>query len=278
MKSRLMLTAAAFTLWGATPTYAGIPHITEQELWPVASVVDGSGLTVCHLVEERSIAYVPYWITSQGYVLSDTGCADGSYRTFTAPISELKGAGLLPADMPETPSFTTVERLKGHAALVIGGVLAAFGGIATAMRGRRRSVRLEILGIEDGPVFKMIDAMCHAAKADGHCDPAEVAYIRDVARELTQLDFQDEHLEAVIERADKLGHAKDFQQFGKGLTPSQKSMILEGVLSVVLADGEMDRREKVFLDRMVIGIGLTQPDTDAAIQRVLSRRAAAVPA
>lgn len=249
----------------------------EQVLRPVMQVDADNSL--CHLIDRRRLFdMLGLWMTSEGYVLGEVGCTGTSYAPFAASIADMKAQGALPADLPESPRFTPQDYLEGFGLWGIVGGLLAIALLGRGLSGRKRKLRQEILTLEDGPAFRMIDVMCHAAIADGKIDDAEVAYIRDVARELTGLDYSDAHIRETIRRADRLKRPEHLAAFAKGLTLQQRHLILQAALSVVAADGHMDRRENRFIGLLVKGFGLARDDLDQALRILASRRATAAPA
>ncbi|TFL18348.1 hypothetical protein [Jannaschia formosa] len=248
------------------------------ELRRVATLDGTPDLALCRRVETRSVGMVPYWVSSGGYVLSEAECDLQRHWAPPAPIPVLKAEGQLSQAVPDVPRFSIWERIRGHLGLLI---LAAFGLVSAGMslaRWRMRLVRMEILGLQDGPVFRLLDAMCHAAALASPPDPDVVLHIRDLARELTGLDYTGAHIEAAIERTEPLRKPGDFHRFGVSLKPRQKAMLLEGVLSVVMVDGRLREAEARFCADMVRGLGLARSEAWAARSRVLRRRAGAVPA
>ncbi|MDB2407990.1 hypothetical protein N9W17_05690 [Jannaschia sp.] len=267
---------AALLLLPTSPAPALLSQGITTELRSVVALSGTPELALCRVIETRRVGMVPYWISSPGYVLSDAPCNEARKWAPPIPVAVLKAEGQIDAAVPDVPRLSAAERAWGHLGLllVIGFALATLTG--ALMRWRMRRVRMEILGLKDGPVFLMIDAMCHAAAVDP--DPAAIAHIRDLARELTDLDYTSAHIEAVIDRTEGLRKPGDFHRFGVTLNARQKAMLLEGVLSVVMADGRLRETEGRFCRNMVRGLRLPRSEAWAARSRVLTRRAAAAPA
>jgi len=219
---------------------------------------------LCRVVEIRRVGMVPYWVSSRGYVVSDADCNEAfcwdPLVPVPVPASVLKAEGRLPQAVPDAPPFSFPERVRGHLGLLL---LAAFclasAGVVLG-RWRMRLVRMEILGLRDDPVFRLLDQMRHAAALSMPPDPDAVAHIRDLGRELTGLDYTSAHVEAAIERTEPLRIPGDFHRFGVGLTPCQKTMLLEGALSIVMADGRLREVEARFCTDMISGLGLARPE------------------
>ncbi|MBF9029010.1 DUF533 domain-containing protein [Rhodobacterales bacterium HKCCE3408] len=250
----------------------GIPVVrgTEAHLSPVAidaiPVDAGKPLSLCHLYEVDTIYYLGAWMTSNGYVLSEDQCQGTRYFNDPALISSAFSSGLLDG-VPETPAFTIRQYAEGYTIWGIGAllmlivllkkILSGSSRAAPAARGSRRmQERMEVLGLPDNAVFRFIDAMLHAAKADGTAQPEEVDYIRRKAIEIAQLDYSDEHIAWAIDHTDKLKGPRDFERFGRGLSPEQARMVLRAALAVIAADGTMTRKERRFVAQLTAGLRL----------------------
>lgn len=256
----------------------GIPIVrgTDEALSYVATMpagaTGGKPLALCHYYETNTLYWLPFWISSNGYVLSDSDCTGQSYIDDPALIAQAFASGALDG-VPQTPGFSLRERAEGHVWFGIGALIlfAAFvrRRLATGGRPRRSSKmeeRMEVLGLPDGPVFRFIDAMLHAANADGRADPAEIAYIREKAIEIAQLDYSAEHIEWAISNTDRLKSARDFARFGEGLTEPQARMVLRAALAVVAADGFMSSPERRFIAQLTRALELE----DDEVHRILS--------
>ena len=252
----------------------GIPIVrgTEEAMSFVATMPAGAQggkpLALCHYFETNTLYWLSYWISSNGYVLSDSDCQGQTYIDDPALIAQAFASGAL-AGIPQQPSFTLRQRAEGHVWFGIGALLllAVFvrRAIASGARPNRRSKmeeRMEVLGLPDGPVFRFIDAMLHAANADGRADPAEIAYIREKATEIAQLDYSNEHIEWAISNTDRLKSARDFARFGTDLTEPQARMVLRAALAVVAADGYMSRPERKFIAQLTTALDLEEGEVN----------------
>ena len=261
---------------------------TEQRLYPVSAtrIPDAAGLgamaTLCHMVEIRSLwGILGIWAAPEAYVLSGSGCAGDAYWTLPAPVDEMAATGLLVDTVPEAPGYLAMPLgawRDGFGAWGLVGSVVAIGAAAAGLRGRRRRLRLEILGLEDGPAFRLIDMMCHAAIVDGDIDDAEVAHIRDVARDVAQRNYTDAHIREAILRADKLSRTQHFAKVGRTLTEAQRRLVLQCVLSVVAADGRMTVAEQRFVGALMGGFALEKAALDDAMARAVTPRSGAAPA
>ncbi len=221
-------------------------------------------LALCHRTNMRTMFFMGYWLENRGMVLAPNGCASESYFGL-AP-------GFDAAELAETPIAPLNRDIALHYARGFFWLYAVpiFLLISTLMTRRNKAkaeTRREALALEPGPVFQFIDAMCHAAAIDGCADQSEISYITDVARDLTGRDYRDEHFEFAVFHCDKLRSAGQFRQFAIGLGVEQKQMIMRGVLSVVMADGTLEKSEKTFLKNMSKALGLRRKDVRALMSR-----------
>ncbi|MEM1272908.1 MAG: DUF533 domain-containing protein [Pseudomonadota bacterium] len=258
----------------------GIPiyYGTEQQMEFVTNTeIASSGskpLALCHLYETNTLYSLGYWMRSNGYVLSDSSCDGQSYIDDPALIQASFANGAIPAGIPTSPGFSILQRAEGHAALGIGALIVLvvlvvrMGRSGMPRRKSRMEERMEVLGLPEGAMFRFIDAMLHAANADGKAQPEEVEFIRAKATEVTQLDYTAEHIEWAVNHTDKLRSPRDFQRFGRGLTPEQARMVLRAALAVVAADGQMSRSERRFISQLTAGLMLDPQD----VQRILGDR------
>lgn len=274
----IMLAIIYVLFLAADPAEArgSIPYGSKENMTFVAETqIPGPGgapMALCHLTKHYHLAFIPAVRQSLGYGLSEAGCATeaGYYEIDAQGIADAKASGLIHRHTPETPRLSLQEIATGFVWVWI---VLAFGTHATLKAlGRRRqlSIRREILGIDNDAVFTFVDAMCHAAKSDGRTAPEEITYIRDVARDLTGLDYTDRHIAQAIAYCPKLGDTKEFKRFGADMNRDQKLMILHGALTVVAADGEMSRSESTFIGNLASSMQLGRDDIDNVMTRVLA--------
>lgn len=253
-----------------------LPYGWDEQLSFVASseipAPSGGMMTLCHMTTKYHLAYLGFWRSSNGYVLSESQCAgEGIYEIDAEGVSEAKSAGLLGRMVPIHPRMSLTDFASGFAGLGLVALLALGLGVRQVMRRRQLMIRKEILGIQDPAVFAFIDAMCHAARADDHTAEEEVEYILGVARDLTGLDYNAMHIQAAIHHCPRLGSADDMKHFGAGLSLHQRQLIFQGALTVIAADGAIDRSEKRFLNAMAKGMGLAAEHVDGVITRTFGQ-------
>lgn len=268
---------AALALCAAPTTAdakAGLPYGWAEQLTVVAPTriptAAGTQMSLCHQTKKYHIAFIGLFRKSQGYVLSEAGCSTHAefYELDAQGLAEAKAAGMIARDVPSTPRLSLMDLASGFA---IWPLIAIFGGwtLVSSMRSnRRRAVRQEIFGLGDGPVFRFLDAMCHAARADNRTEPEEVDYILGVARDLTGLDYTHAHIKEAIAQSQKSLDKAAFKRFGAGLNAEQRRMVMHGALTVVASDGSLSKAERKFVNGLATGLKLPQDDMDSLVSRV----------
>lgn len=255
-------TAAARDVPIVRGTVEALEFVTETTL-PMA----GARLSLCHYTTTDTLYGLGVWTVSQGYVLSDAGCQGGSFFDDPQRIAAGFANGQIPAGTPETARFTAMQVMTGFTIPL--GVAALLGLLVLrrllSLVGRRRPRaidRMEVLGLEDGPTFRFIDLMLHAANADGRAQPEELAYIKEKAKAVSGLDYEDAHIEWAITHTDRIKSRRDFRRFGEGLSVEQKRVMLRGALAVLAADHHMSRTERGFVANLTQALGLLREDVD----------------
>lgn len=277
MKLRSLLVALSLGAMALPQAAAakGIP-IVRGETQHLAYVAEttipaptGGTFALCHHYTSHSLYWVNAWSTSTGYVLSDVGCEETGYFDMPDVIAAGFADGQI-TGVPQSPSFTALQIANGFTwPLIAGVVLIGIGLMRLRSQKRYKSQsaeRMEVLGLEEGPMFRFIDAMLHAANADGQAQQEEIAYIRAKATEVTGLAYTDEHIEWAITHTDKFKRKHEFKQFGLGLNVEQRRVVLRAALAVVASDSHMSQPEKDFISGLTSGLGLGQGDLQAILQ------------
>lgn len=247
-------------------TLEGLAVREELRLVAATNVPGPRGfLSVCHHTRTRTILGMGYWARSLGYVLSDRRCEGLDY--YRMPLTDRGDVPreLIAAGVPPEPGLSLNEMMRGFFWLYVLPLAAYIGATAgRILRSRlpqksRAELRRDVLGMEEGPLFRLIDAMCHAAAADGAADTTAIRQITELAQELTGLDVQEEHVIYAVNHRDALQYGFEFRRFGKGLTPEQKAVVLQGVRTVLNDQGGLTRAEEVFLNRIGRALKVKRP-------------------
>ena len=249
----------AFTLSSAAHARSGPGGTTEfmEFVAPTQIPVDGSSdkmMALCHLLKKTHAVFIPIWYESKGYVLSDNNCTDDTYYSMTPEqMTEARALGLIGADVPETPQLTSQQKAMPF----LWGAVVLFG-IAMFIRQKLRNAarRREIGGSSDA-VTRLVDAMCHAAKADGVVDANEVGTIKAIALRLTGAEYPDDKIRKMIDLSQAKLTPAQFAAFGKGLNAQQKELVMQAVLMVLGADGQIATKEQAFINGLAQGLGIS---------------------
>lgn len=228
--------AFGLSLIAANPAHAArgaVPGGTSYDLTPVADIsAGGASITICHYTQMDHILWIGYWLTSKGYVLSDNGCTDTSYYDMPAGFWQASvAAGVIPADLPETPRFTMKQWIVGFGWFWIFGIVAAFMGLTKLRNPRRRTPA----ALAD----RMLTAMCIVARADGYIDGEETKAIRYAYGKLTGKTLDDLTIQAALSRATEA----DIATLAAGLNENGRQTVMRAALLVACVDGEIQEAE-----------------------------------
>lgn len=215
----------------------------------------GAQLSLCHLVEDYHVLFVPLYYTSKGYVLAPNRCdSDSYYKLNEGGLAEAQAIGLLPADLPAEPQISLMRRVPT--------VLAGLGLLALIGLGIRQKMnkdkRLAEMGAIPLVAQRVLDVACHAARVDGETSEAEVAVIADITRQLTGTAIEPERVRKMIDLSVKSPQPAHFKAFAKGLDASQNELLIRAALMVITADGKVAKAEENFLNQLASAAGITQ--------------------
>jgi tellurite resistance protein len=213
-----------------------------------------SMMAMCHLLKKTHAVFIPLWYESKGYVLSDNNCAGDTYYSMTPEqMTEARALGLIGADVPETAQLSTQQKVVPF----LWGALVLFGiGMFIRQKLRNATRHREIGGSSDA-VTRLVDAMCHAAKADGRVDEREIGTIKAIALRLTGAEYPDDKIRRMIDLSQASLTPAQFAAFGKGLNTQQKELVMQAVLMVLGSDGQIAPKEQAFINGLAQGLGIS---------------------
>lgn len=168
--------------------------------------------------------------------------------------SDSEGAFLGPLGAPLHRFLTEVNFLPWIAGCVA--VIAVVLLVGHRLRLTRRRARLGIAGLKNGPRFRVVDAMCHAVWKSHKIDEARLSRALEIARDTTEMNFTKNHLREMALRADRLIIPTNFYWMRDGLTGTERMVIFNATVSVLLADGPLTRSDRAFLRTLARGLGL----------------------
>lgn len=215
----------------------------------------GQTLSLCHLTKKTHIMFAGVWRSSLGYAMAVNKCdADRYYPVNAQQLALGKTLGDFPQSLPEQPVLSVNEMISGFWGLAAIVLLLGIAGVKWAGRSARTNKRVAEMKGAAPAAIKAMDAMCHAAKADGSLDDSEIALMADIAQQMTGETFDQQRIRRMYDLAEDKPTDQQFTSFGRGLTPDQKRLVMQAVLMVVGADGRLDRRETAFVQKLAQGL------------------------
>jgi len=249
---------------------------TSEELSLVVQteIQDDTGqiLALCHLTKKTHILFAAIWRSSKAYVMAPNGCNSDSYYKLSAEKLEVgKALGDFPQDLPEQPVMSSAELISGFWGLGVIAALLALAGIKTASRVRRKSHRHAAMGPMQPVALQIMDAMCHAAKADGRLDASEIKMMVDIAKQMTGNTFDEDRIRRMFDMAEVKLTDVQFTAFGKGLSTEQKRMVMQASLMIVGADGTLDKDENIFVQKLARGLSINLDEVRSMLQTMAEK-------
>lgn len=132
--------------------------------------------------------------------------------------------------------------------------------VAHRLRQRRRDMRLAILGLQNGPRFRVVDAMVHCVWHARRIDKERLKRALELARNTTNMDYSIEHMREAAERADRIIIPNNFSYMAEGLTHAEKMVVFNSSVSVMLADGPLTMSDRKMLRTISRGLKLRHED------------------
>ena len=88
-------------------------YATSEELLFVAPTQienDGATISLCHLVKTNAVIIGNFWRSLEGYALAENGYMADSYYVLTdTQFEQFQSAGLITADIPQTPKLSVAQ-------------------------------------------------------------------------------------------------------------------------------------------------------------------------
>ncbi|WP_299354065.1 TerB family tellurite resistance protein [uncultured Shimia sp.] len=223
-------------------------------------------MALCHLTRKRYIAFIDYWVSSKGYVLAANNCNVESFYKVTADdVLMAQSIGMIPDSIPAEASMSISEFAKGSWGAALAILLAVLVGIKLYRQAMRKRGRKGEMGNISPQASAFLDAICHAAKADGDIDPSEIQVISEIASQATGQNFGPAQIKRIIQQAERNLTDAQYRSFGKDLSRHQKLMLVEAVLATVTADGKITKDEHTFLSKLAGALGVTGAEVSAML-------------
>ncbi|MGR3793774.1 tellurite resistance TerB family protein [Vannielia sp. SX4] len=234
----------------------------SEQLHFVALTRTGNGaggqMALCHLSTKSHFFGIGLWRSMESYALSYDNCTGQQYIPISPErMQAMLRAGDVPPSLPVEPKMQIPQLVTGFAGTAgIGATFALFGLIKLFAGMRRRRRRNAMTGAT-GFAQRVLDVMCHAAKADGVVDPEEVKLIAFASQKLTGAAYPADQIERLIGMAGTKVSDEEFRAFGAGLNAHQKETLMRGALMVTVSDGTITQSEKGFLARLAATLGIS---------------------
>lgn len=227
-------------------------------------------LALCHYVKTHSIIFVNVWRSLNGYALASNNCESEQYYEFSAAeLESAQGTGMIPSDVSLQPKLSMKSLAEGFWGFGLLAAVLAFAGFKLLAVQKRRSQRMAMMSNATPAAQSILDAMCHAAKADGYIAPSEVAMIKQAAEEMTGTTFAMEDVKRMADLAEETLDLKGHKRLINGRTKPEQLDMMRGVLMVVAADGKLDGKEQVFVGGLAQAMGMDGGTVQALLAEVV---------
>lgn len=231
---------------------------------------EGQPWALCQLTTTTSKFFINFWRSVDTYALAPNNCNATEYFSMSAEdIASAKAEGMIPASIPDEPKLSAMNMIQGMWGIGLGIGMIGFFGAQSFMSGKRRKERESLMGNVSPATMAILDAMCHAAKADGSISEDEVAQIAHAARELTGEEFDLATVRRIAELAETEVTEADCRRFIKPLADSQARVMMQGVLTVVAADGQLAGKEQEFVAKLMAAMKMQADDVNGILGEVM---------
>jgi len=268
-----LITAALLT---SMATQAEARHggysTTEQLVYvsPTEFEDDDGPLALCHFVETYSVIFINFWRSTQGYALAGNNCNTDSYYDLSAvELKTAQTSGMISADIPSEPKLSIKSLAEGFWGLGALALLLLFAGLKIMQVQKRKAQRMALMRGATPGAQAILDAMCHAAKADGYVAPSEVEMIKRAAEQMTGESLALEDVKRMASLAEESLDLKGHKRLIKGRTKHEQLDMMRGVLLVVAADGRLDGKENKFVGGLAQAMNMDSQTVQALLAEVV---------
>ncbi|MCO6383258.1 MAG: TerB family tellurite resistance protein [Vannielia sp.] len=265
--------ALAFTATSheAEARRGGAVWMDSQQLHFVAPTSMGNGtggvMALCHLSTKSHLFQIGFFRKMESYALSYDNCTSERYVPVEpARMESMIAQGLVPASLPVEPNMQVAQVVSGFAGSAAIGATIALMGLLKLLRAAGRRRRRGAMTGANGFAQRVLDVMCHAAKADGVVDPEEVNLIAFASQKLTGTAYSPDQIERLIGMAGTKVSDAEFRAFGEGLNAHQRETLMRGALMVTVSDGTITQSEKGFLARLAATLQISGPEVQGMLR------------
>ncbi|MBT0958100.1 TerB family tellurite resistance protein [Alphaproteobacteria bacterium KMM 3653] len=254
--------------------YGAVYGSSEEFHFVADTAVDlGQGpLALCHLTKKSTaMFFIGMWRSSKGYALVTDGCNSDAYIPISAEeVAQGQASGKIPADVPLQPKMTLQQITSGFFGLILLGAFIGFALVQGVLRGKRRKARYAEMGGMSPQAMAIVDAMCHAARADGHVADEEILEIADAVEVMTGQEIDPADVLKIAEMANEKLSEGDFAAMVKGQSKKTLEVMMRGSLHVVVADGELNRAEKGYISGLAKAMKMSADTVQSLLVEVVA--------
>jgi tellurite resistance protein len=229
---------------------SGYTEKLEFVMMTTAPGQNGEPLALCVLVRTQNVMFIDLWRTQKGYALAENRCDVERFIPVDADLLALlkRDAGV-PSEVPEEPQVKTGLAVPIWAWAVLAGIVTLIG-LKLRRKAARKAERQILMGEASPAAIAILDAMCHAAKADGNVSPSELVEIANAAQQMTGETIDPQRVVEMAKLAEENLTDQDYKRFVAGRSEEEKEVMMRGVLFVSVADGKLDNKEQHFVGKL----------------------------
>lgn len=277
MRKLLTMSALALAVVAATPAHAGAGRWGTDLKFVADTTIPSNGtqtIAVCHVVDFMQVLFVPVYTIVDGYALSNDGCTGDMYRELSNEhLADLKAAGMVPNDVPETPQVSLAQLAWGHAWLIAGALGVMLRALGFLMQGGRRHSKNSA---PDTLAIHSLVAMSQVAIADGTIDEREIKQISSILTRLTGRGYSMEQVSDLLTHLNP--SPNDLDQVGQDLSEADRQIVLEAALNIAVADGEIHPNEYAVVSDLAQRMRVGADQFRSALNRISAHMNATQPA
>ena len=160
------------------------------------------------------------------------------------------------------PAVSMAPELAIALAAAFGGVLA--GVLLWRVRERdrrsRRTRRITLSGMVDGPRFRLVEVVVHLLRVDDEIDPERLDSARILLADISEQGLGMARLRALAQLADYPVTPRTFAWMRDGMTLAERRVILSTARALIEADGTPTPSDLRFLDCIARGLDLPKAE------------------
>lgn len=204
------------------------------------------GLSLCILVKYKEIALLPFYAYAETYAFAPHKCDSNTYKVAEArDIIRLRSAGSLDATTSTLPRLPLKVLLFGNTIVILVSAALLVKILHYLIHGRRPRSKAAPL---DNSTLNVVAAMCAVAVSDNKINAREVSTIAVQFKAMTGREVSIKAVSDMLEETQRTGPM--VEDLGRGLSDSDKRLVLYAALSTAIADGVMAVEEHAMVSRI----------------------------